>query len=128
MVKVEKLQQHGNWEPTKFFALISHKHVEQIVQRELIDPHMHMVPFVQRWENIVNELQKKIKSKFPRNHTMCKDTWNALNLDYKKHTNYHKGTKMHTYFWDLMSKEKERFHLPCVFNRDYYESIDVFQG
>jgi len=56
MVKVEKLQQHGNWEPTKFFALISHKHVEQIVQRELIDPHMHMVPFVQRWENIVNEL------------------------------------------------------------------------
>jgi hypothetical protein len=49
-------QQHGNWEPTKVLELISYKHVEQIVQRELIDPHMHMVPFVQRWENIANEL------------------------------------------------------------------------
>lgn len=57
---------------------------------------------------------------------MCKYTRNALNLDYKKLINDHKGTKMHTYFWDLMFKEKERFHLPCVFNRDYYESIDVF--
>jgi hypothetical protein len=27
-----------------------------------------------------------------------------------------------------MSKEKERFHLPHVFNMDYYELIDDFQG
>jgi len=49
-------QQHGNWEPIKVLELISYKHVEQIVQRELVDPHMHMVPFVQQWENIANEL------------------------------------------------------------------------
>ncbi len=70
----------------------------------------------------------KRRSRFPRNDTMCKDKWNTLNSNCTKIAYYHKGTGMHTCFWDLMFKEKERFHLLCVFNREYYESIDVFQG
>jgi hypothetical protein len=86
-------QRHGNWEPTKVLALISYKHVEQVVQRKLIDTCTHMVSSVQLWEKIVDELQKKIKSKFPRNNTTCKDKWNAFNSYYKKFANYHKGIR-----------------------------------
>jgi hypothetical protein len=49
-------QQHGNWEPTKVLVLISYKHVKQVIHREFIDPHTHMVPSMHRWEKIDDEL------------------------------------------------------------------------
>jgi hypothetical protein len=54
-------QRHGDWNLAKVLALISYKHAEQVVQKKLIDLYTHMVPSVQRWEKIVDELQKKIK-------------------------------------------------------------------
>jgi hypothetical protein len=59
---------------------------------------------------------------------MCKDKWNSLNSDYKKHAIYHKGTRNHICFWDLSFDEKEKFHLPHQFNRKFYELIEEFQG
>jgi superoxide dismutase len=59
---------------------------------------------------------------------MCKDKWNSFNSNYKKILNYHKGIRNHTCFWDLVSKEKERHHLPCQFNLKIYDQIELFQG
>ncbi len=70
-------QWHGNWEHIKLLMFISYNHVEQAIQKDLC---AHMVPSKQRWEKLAKELQKKIKSKFPRNKTMCKDKWNVPNL------------------------------------------------
>jgi hypothetical protein len=42
---------------------------------------------------------------------MCEDKWNALNSDYKKIADYHKGIRNHTSFWELSSRNKEQFHL-----------------
>jgi hypothetical protein len=82
--KAAIMRQHGDWEHAEVLALISCKHVEQVVHRKLIDLCTHIVPSKQWWEKIVDELQKKIKSKFWKNNTMCKDKWNALNSIIKK--------------------------------------------
>jgi TRAP-type C4-dicarboxylate transport system substrate-binding protein len=86
---------------------ISYNRVEQAPQKRFIDLCTRMVMFKQRWEKLAKELQKRIKRKFPRNKTMCKDKWNAPNSNYKKLVDYHKGTRVHTCFWDLFDKEKE---------------------
>lgn len=39
-----------------------------------------MIPYVQCWNKVIKYLQKKMKNKFPRNGTICKDTWNSLNF------------------------------------------------
>jgi hypothetical protein len=59
---------------------------------------------------------------------MCKDEWNSLNFDFKKLSYYHKGTSNHTYFWEFLFADKERFHLPCQLNKKYYEAIEAFMG
>jgi hypothetical protein len=68
-------QRHGNWEHVKVLMLISYNCAKQAIQKEFIDLCAHVVPSKQRWEKLAKELQKKIKSKFPRNKTMCKDKW-----------------------------------------------------
>jgi hypothetical protein len=71
-----------------------------------------------RLRNLVDELQEKINSKFPRNGTMCKNKWNIFNSDYKKITKYHKWNGIYICFWDLiLCEEKKRFHLPHQFNK-----------
>jgi superoxide dismutase len=61
-----------------------------------------MISTAQRWDRIVDELQKATQSKFPKTGVMCKDKWNSLNFDFKKLSYYQKGTGNHTYFWDLL--------------------------
>jgi hypothetical protein len=77
-------------------ALIVYKHAKHAEQKELIDPKSQMMPAMQQWDEIVEELQKKTKIKNPRSRTMCKDNWNVLNFDYKKLADYHKGIGNHT--------------------------------
>jgi hypothetical protein len=59
---------------------------------------------------------------------MFKDKWNSLNFNYKELADYHKGTRNHICIWDLSFDEKEKFHLPHQFNREFYELIKTFQG
>jgi hypothetical protein len=87
-----------------------------------------MISTAQRWDRIVKELQKATQSKFPKTGVMCKDKWNSLNFDFKKLSYYHKGTSNHTYFWEFLFADKERFHLPCQLNKKYYEAIEAFMG
>jgi hypothetical protein len=49
------------------------------------------------------------KNKFPRNGIICKNKWIALNHDFKKVVDYHKGIDSHTYFWDLMLEKNKSF-------------------
>jgi hypothetical protein len=58
----------------------------------------------------VKELQKVIHAKMPRNKKMCKIKWNGMNSDYKKLSNYHKGTEHHTFFLELTMEECDKFH------------------
>jgi hypothetical protein len=87
-----------------------------------------MIPATQRWDKIIEELQKKTKIKNSKSGTMCKDKWNVLNFNYKKLANYHKGTRNHTIFLELSFEKKERFHLPLHFNQKCYNAIEAFQG
>lgn len=57
------------------------------------------------------------KNKFPRNGIICKDKWIALNYDFKKALDYHKGIDNRTYFWDLMFEKNKYFHLPHQYNK-----------
>jgi hypothetical protein len=105
-------QQHGNWEHVEVLALISCKHVEQVVNKKLIDLCTHIMPSKQRWEKIVDELQKKIKSKFQRNDTMCKDKWNVLNSIIKKLEIITKGLECIFIFGiSCLNKKKGSIHL-----------------
>jgi len=58
---------------------------------------------------------------------MCKDKWNSFNSNFKKIADNCEGTSNHTCFWDL-KYEKECYHLPCQYTREYYELIEIFQG
>jgi hypothetical protein len=49
-------QRHGNWEQNKVMALIKYKHIEHVIQKELINPRAHMVPIVVRWNKSTKEL------------------------------------------------------------------------
>jgi hypothetical protein len=109
-------------------ALITYKHAKHAAQKELIDLRSQMITATQRWDKIVEELQKRTKIKNPRSGTMCKDNWNVLNFNYKKLADYHKGTGNHTSFWELSFEKKERFHLPFHFNQKFYNAIEAFQG
>jgi hypothetical protein len=66
------------------------------------------------------------KNKFPRNDVMGKDKWTSLNSYFKKLVDYHKGVCNHTSLWDLSYVEKERFHLHCHFNKEFYDLIEAF--
>jgi hypothetical protein len=37
-------------------ALIKCKHIEHVIQKELINPRAHMVPIVVRWNKLTKEL------------------------------------------------------------------------
>ncbi len=77
-------------------AFIAYKHIKHATWKEIIDPRSQMIPITQWWDKIVDELHKKTKIKNLKNKTMCKEKWNALNSDYKKLTDYHKGIGNHT--------------------------------
>lgn len=53
--------------------------------------------------------------------------WTQFNLDYKKFSNYHKGTKHHSSFWKLTTNEHDKCHLPWSFNKDNYDVSETFQ-
>jgi superoxide dismutase len=60
------------------------------------------------------------------NKKMCKHKWNEFNFDYKKLSNYHKGTGNHTSFWEMIVKEHDKHHLSCQFNKKFNETIESF--
>jgi hypothetical protein len=64
----------------------------------------------------------------PQNSKTCKDKWNGLHLDYKKITDYHKGTDHNIFYWELVVDECDKLHLPRQIDYEFYEVIDVFQG
>jgi hypothetical protein len=86
-----------------------------------------MVPVVQRWNKIVEDLQVCIHIRVPKNGKMCKDKWNGLNSDYKKLLD-HKGTKNHILFLGDDCRRTWQHHLLCQFNKEFYEAIETFQG
>jgi hypothetical protein len=71
-----------------------------------------MVPIVQRWNKIVEDLQACIHIWVPKNGNMYKDKWNGLNSDYNKLLDYHKATKNHIFFWEMTTKEHDKHNLP----------------
>jgi hypothetical protein len=48
-------QCHCNWEHTKVIALISHKHAEQSIQKQLVNPRTQMILFVQHLDKIIED-------------------------------------------------------------------------
>jgi hypothetical protein len=109
----------GNYEPNKVLVFIFYKKKRGTNCSKGI--HWYVCTYSTigaRLKNLVDELQKKINSKFPRNGTMCKNKWNTLNFDYKKITNYHKWNGIYMCFWDLiLCEEKKKFHLLHQFNK-----------
>jgi hypothetical protein len=59
---------------------------------------------------------------------MCKDKWNYINCEYKRIVDYHKGTGNNTSYLDLSLEKCNKFHLLKLFNGNYYNVIEVFQG
>ncbi len=57
----------------------------------------------------------------------AKDKWNCINGDYKRMFDYHKGTSHNTSWWDLSSKEPNKFHFLKQFNEKCYKVIQAFQ-
>jgi hypothetical protein len=94
-------------------TLIKCKHIEHATQKELMDPRVHMVLIVVvvQWNKICEELQKFIKNKLSKNKNMCKDKWNGINSNFKKLSNYHKGTRHHTSYWKLIIDKCDKYHL-----------------
>lgn len=76
-----------------------------------MNPRTYMIPTTQQWIEIAYDLQKMINMWMMQNGGMCKDKWNKLNLDYKKISNYHKGTSRNISFWDLTIDKLDKFHL-----------------
>jgi len=91
-------------------ALIKCKHIKHAIQKELMDLKAHIIPIIVAvwWNKISKELQKMIKNKMPRNGKTCKDKWNGINSDFKKHSNFHKGTKHHTSYWKLTTNNHDK--------------------
>lgn len=90
---------HGNWEQMEVMTLIKCKYIEHVIQKQM-----------------------------PRNGTMCKDKWTGINSDFKKLSDYHKGTEHHTLYWELSTNKCDNHHLPWSFNTKYYNAIEAFQG
>ncbi len=74
----------------------------------------------------MEELQKSIQSKMPRNRKMCKEKWNGLDYDYKKLLDYHRGIGHHNSFLDLFTKKRNQQHFLQAFNKECYETIETF--
>jgi len=91
-------------------ALIKCRHIKHVAQKGLMDLRAHIIPIVVvvRWNKISKKLQKLIKSKMPRNGKMCKNKWNGINLDFKKLSNFHKGTGHHTSYWKLTTDNHDK--------------------
>jgi len=83
------------WDQNKVTVIIKCKHA---AQKELLDPHAHMVFIAQQWIKIMEEVQNMVQSRVLRNEKMCKKKWNGWDSHYKKLSNYHKGTSHHTSF------------------------------
>jgi hypothetical protein len=92
-------------------ALIKCKHIEHVVQKELIDLRMHMAPTIVWWNKIAKEFLKLIHNRILRNEKICKDKWNRINSNYKNFFYYHKGNKHHASFWELIANEFNMYHL-----------------
>jgi superoxide dismutase len=98
-------------------------------QKQLADPRKHMVLAIQRWNKIIEDLQGCIHVLvLLNNRKMCKDKWNGFNSDYKKLSNYHKGTRNHTSFWEMTTKKCDKHYLSCQFNKKINETILSFMG
>jgi hypothetical protein len=109
----------------EILTLISCKHAKHTTMKKSINSWTQMIPTL---DKIIEKLQQRTKTKFPRKETICKNKWNSLNFDYKFYVDYHKRTMNHTCFWDLLFEDKKMFHLPCQFNKKFYEWIEAFQG
>jgi hypothetical protein len=96
---------HGNLEQNEVLAFIKCKHMEHVAQKQLIDPRAHRVPTTQRWNKIVKDFQNLLCAKEIFFWKVSKDKWNGLNSNFKKLTNYHKGTKHNMSFWEMTMEE-----------------------
>jgi hypothetical protein len=85
-----------------------------------------MVLTAHKWNKIAKYFQARTRSKISRNGKMCKDKWNSINSDYKKNSNYHKGMGHNTSYWDPSLEDQDKFHLLKQFNKDCYNTIEVF--
>jgi hypothetical protein len=54
--------------------------------------------------------------------------WNCLNGEYKNISNYYKGIGHNTLYDKLSVEERNMFHVPRQFNKNYYNVIEMFQG
>jgi hypothetical protein len=60
----------------KLLVFINWKHMEHMVQKQVIDPITHMVLVTQRWNKIFENLQNLVHAKELRIRKMYKDKWN----------------------------------------------------
>jgi len=66
--------------------------MEHIALKKLVDLVANWYPITQKWDKMVDDLQKITKFKVPHNGKMCKDKWNGFNFEYKKVVDYHART------------------------------------
>ncbi len=60
---------------------------------------------IQRWNKLLSDLQAIRHFKTPRINKMCKNKWNCIHGDYKQRSDYHKGIKNNTLYWDFTLEE-----------------------
>ncbi len=49
-------QNHGNWDHNEILALIAYKHAKHAARKEFISLRSQMIPTMQRWDKIIEEL------------------------------------------------------------------------
>ncbi len=107
--------------------LINCKKREHIVLKQIIDPKANMVFARNKWNKIAKDLQETTKSKSPYNGRMCNDKQTCVNNNYKKISNYHKGTGHNTSYLDLTIREKNFiFHNTSLKNTTML--LQLFKG
>lgn len=90
---------------------------EHVVQRELINPKIHMVFTTQEW----NDITKKNLQKFIHDKELKMSGMNWTLFFFFK-SNYHKRTEHHTSFKEMTTKEHDK-NLLWQFNKNNNETI-----
>ncbi len=87
---------------------------------------VNIVPIVQRWNKIFEQLQNMTYSKTLETEEMCKDKWNYINKEQKKISNSHKVARHNTLYWAMNLKDCEKYHLPKYLNEEFHDAIEAF--
>ncbi len=73
---------------------------------------VNIIPIVQGWNKIFEQLQNMTHSKTLETEEMCKDKWNYINKEQKKINNSHKVARHNTLYWAMNLEDCEKYHLP----------------